>query len=295
MARYELSDLPKFGDDKNLDPFEFVHQFEFFLKYIDLQVNTPTKVETAIKLFFGACMQKKGRIYFEHKIGETPKNEDGDEIERTVAQWNKILEDFCKAFHPLGTTTEQLMIKWDTLKWNPNVETIEDFVHKINQLAKVLKKTEADKVLKIKIASPSKDIYMLIMTCTSVADIVSVINQMQAMNWLPSPGPNTQLSTQGLNSSALHAHVAQCTSKAVRFEVDKLENTPDWPERLGDRIASKVNDKISKLAEDINKRSQDKDHRNHRDEDYRDKYERSRDRHRNRYCDGHREERQKGL
>ena len=62
------------------------------------------------------------------KIGETPKNEDGDEIERTVAQWNKILEDFYKAFHPLGTTTEQLIIQWDTLKWNPNVEKIEDFV-----------------------------------------------------------------------------------------------------------------------------------------------------------------------
>ena len=171
-------------------------------------------------------MQKKGRIYFEHKIGETPRNEDGDEIERTIAQWNKILENFCKALHPLGTTTEQLMIKWDSLKWNPNVETTEDFVHKVNQLAKVLKKTEADQVLKIKIASPNTDMYMLIMTCTSVADIVSVINQMQAMNWLPSPGPNTQLSVQGLNSSALHAHVAQCRSKAVRFEVDKLENTP---------------------------------------------------------------------
>ena len=49
---------------------------------------------------------------------------------------------------------------------------------------------------------------MLIMTCTSVVDIVSVINQMQAMNWLPGPGPNTQLSAQGLNSSALHANVA---------------------------------------------------------------------------------------
>ena len=204
-------------------------------------------------------MQKKGRIYFEHKIGETPKNEDGDEVERTVVQWNKILEDSCKAFHPLGATTGQMIIKWDTLKWNPNVETIEDFVHKVNQLAKVLKKTEADKVLKIKIASPNKD--MLIMTCTSVAGIVSVINQKQAMNWLPSPGPNTQLSTQGLNSSALNAHVVQCTSKTIRFEVDKLENTPDWPECIGDRIASKVNDKISKLAKNINKRSQDRDHR----------------------------------
>ena len=122
------------------------------------------------------------------KLVKLQKNKDGDEIERAVAQWNKILEDFCKAFHPLGNTTEQLMIKWDSLKWNPNVETIEDFIHKVNQLAKVLKKNEANQVLKIKIASPSKDIYMLIMICTSVADIVSVINQMQAMNWLPSPG-----------------------------------------------------------------------------------------------------------
>ena len=112
-------------------------------------------------------------------------------LKELLPSGNKTLDfkTFVKAFHPLGTTTEQLMIKWDTLKRNPNVETIEDFVHKVNQLATVLKKTEADKVSKIKIASQSKDIYMLIMTCTSVSDIVSVINQMQAMNWLPSPGP----------------------------------------------------------------------------------------------------------
>ena len=59
------------------------------------------------------------------------------------------------------------------------------------------------------------------------------------------------------------------------------------------KIASKVNDKISKLAENIHQGSQDKYHRNYRDEDYRDKYKRSRDRQRNRYCDGHREERQR--
>ena len=53
---------------------------------------------------------------------------------------------------------------------------------------KGFKEIEANKVLKIKIASPNKDLYMLIMTCTSVADIVSVINQMQAMNCYQAQG-----------------------------------------------------------------------------------------------------------
>ena len=57
------------------------------------------------------------------------------------------------------------------------------------------------------------------MACTSVADIVSVINQMEVMNWLLNPVSNTQVSTQGSNSSALCAHVAQCTSKAVGMKL----------------------------------------------------------------------------
>ena len=47
-------------------------------------------------------------------------------------------ENFVKIFHPLGTTTEQLEFKWNNLKWSPQLESIEDYVQKIHQLATAL-------------------------------------------------------------------------------------------------------------------------------------------------------------
>ena len=44
-AKYELQDLPKFGDDKNKDPFEFMYQFDNFLRYTNLDITSPAQVE----------------------------------------------------------------------------------------------------------------------------------------------------------------------------------------------------------------------------------------------------------
>ena len=106
-AKYELQDLPKFGDDKNKDPFEFTYQFDNFLRYININITSPAKVENAIQLF-GSYMHKEARSYFETNIAPTPTNEEGVKVQRTIAEWNKIKENFIKRFHPLGRTTEQL-------------------------------------------------------------------------------------------------------------------------------------------------------------------------------------------
>ena len=118
-----------------------MYQFHNFLRYINLNITSPAKVENAIQLF-GSCMYKEARSYFETHIGPTPTNEEGVEVQRTIAEWNKIKENFVKRFHPLGRTTEQLEFKWNSLKWSPQLETIEDCVQKINQLATALGKTE---------------------------------------------------------------------------------------------------------------------------------------------------------
>ena len=95
-------------------------------------------------------MHKEARSYFETHIGPTPTNEEGVKVQRTIAEWNKIKENFIKRFHPLGRTAEQLEFKWNSLKWSPQLESIEDYVQKINQLATALGKTEPDKVQKLK-------------------------------------------------------------------------------------------------------------------------------------------------
>ena len=101
MAKYELSDLPSFGDAENNDPQEFIFQFNNFLRYIGHKVNTPAKVEKAISLF-GSCMHNRARLQFETHIGPTPTDGDGHEVNRTVDQWQQILKDFAKYFHQIG-------------------------------------------------------------------------------------------------------------------------------------------------------------------------------------------------
>ena len=157
-----------------------MYQFDNFLRYINLNITSPAQVENAIQLF-GSCMHKEARSYFETLIGPTPRNEEGVKVQRTIAVWNKIKENFVKRFHPLGRTTEQLEFKWNSLKWSPQIESIEDYVQKINQLATALGKTEPDKVLKLKMSAPNQEIYLLIMTCTTTEEIVTTINKFQAM------------------------------------------------------------------------------------------------------------------
>ena len=159
-----------------------MYQFGNFLRYINLNLTSPAKVENAIQLF-SSCMHKEARSYFETNIGPTPINEEGVKVQRKIAEWNKIKEIFIKRFHPLGRTTEQLEFKWNNLKWSPQLESIEDYVQKINQIATALGKRELDKVLKLKMSAPNQEIYFLIMTYTTTEEIVATINKFQAMSY----------------------------------------------------------------------------------------------------------------
>ena len=91
-----------------------------------------------------------------------------------------------KRFHKLGRTTEQLEFKWSNLRWSPQLESIEDYVQKINQLATALGKTEPE-VLKLKMSAPNQEIYLLIMTCTTTKEIVATINKLQSNHIFSNP------------------------------------------------------------------------------------------------------------
>ena len=278
-AKYELQDLPKFGDDKNKDPFEFMYQFDNFLRYINLNITSSAQVANAIQLF-GSCMHKEARSYFETHISPTPTNEEGVKVQRTIAEWNKIKENFVKRFHPLGRTTEQLEFKWNNLKCSPQLESIEDYVQKINQLATALGKTESDKVLKLKMSAPNQEIYLLIMTCTTTEEIVATINTFQAMSYfLKSNTPGLNLPT---TQSTNYAVAAQQV-KSVSFTSDTQNNIPGWAQNL----ENKLSDQMTKLTKSINKLTHDR----HRNDSYYDRYDDGHDGHKPRYCDGHTEER----
>ena len=184
----------------------------------------------------------------------------------------------CKKIHPLGRTTEQHEFNWNNLKWSPQLESIEDYVQKINQLATALGKTEPDKVLKLKMSAPNQEIYLLIMTCTTTEEIVATINKFQAMSYFlksSTPGLNPQ-TTQTKNYA-----VAAQQVKSVSFASDTQNNIPSWVQNL----ENKLSDQMKKLTKSINKLTHDI----HRNDSYDDRYDRH-DGHKPRYCDGHREE-----
>ena len=249
-VKYELQDLHKFGDDKNKDPFEFMYQFDNFLRYINLNITSPAQVVNAIQLF-GSCMHKEARSYFETHIGPTPTNEEGAKVQRTIAEWNEIKENFVKRFHLLGRTTEQLEFKWNNLKWSPQLESIEDYVQKINQLATALGKTEPDEVLKLKMSAPNQEIYLLIMTCTTSEEIVATINKFQAMSYF------LKSSTPGLNpptTQTTNYAVAAQQVKSVSFAPDTQNNIPGWTQNL----ENKLSEQMTKLTKSINKLTHDR-------------------------------------
>lgn len=268
MVRYLLTDLPKFGEDGNKDPFEFLFQFQNFLSYINLKVTTPDKVESAIQLF-GSCMCKKGRIYFQENIGATPKV-NGVETKRTVEQWNTILTNFCVEFHPLGRTRMQLTFVWDYLIWNPQVETIEEFIHKVHQLAKILNKNDEDQLIKIKHAAPNKEVYLVMVTCKSESDIIERINKWEALHWsynsfhktsnYVAPGLNysqvhgiTQLPpTEYENEALLSQEIVATTCSEAEDSIDKMNRLSEKLPRLAKDVARQIT-KFRYYCADINK------------------------------------------
>ena len=117
QPKYQLWDLPKFGGEKTEDPIEFVYQFENFLRYISHEVNDNASVEKALTYL----------DWFQTHVGPPRTAAHG----RSKAEYEQLLKDFKKCFHPMGKTTEQLEMAWANIKWNPTTESIEEFVSKI--------------------------------------------------------------------------------------------------------------------------------------------------------------------
>ena len=152
----------------------------------------------------------------------------------------------CKRFHPLGRTTEQLEFKWNNLKWSPKLESIEDYVQKINQLATALGKTEPDKVLKLKMSAPNQEIYLLIMTCTTTEEIVATINKFQAMSYF------LKSSTPGLNlptTQSTNYAVAAQQVKGVSFTSDTCRHDPRKSERYPNCPESQIEEQMDEIVQ----------------------------------------------
>ena len=114
------------------------------------------------------------------------------------------------------------------------------------------------------------------MTCTTTEEIVATINKFQAMSYfLKSSIPRLNPPTIQTTNYAVAAQQVQ----SVSFASDTQNNIPDWAQNL----ENKLSDQMTKLTKSINKLTHDR----HRNDNYDDRH----DGHKPRYCDGHREER----
>ena len=139
--------------------------------------------------------------------------------------------------------------------------------------------------------APNQEIYLLIMTCTTAEEIVATIHKFQEMSYL------LKLSTPGLNpptTQTTNYAVAAQQVKSVSFTSDTQNIIPGWAQNLKNKLSGQM----TKLTKSINKFTHDR-YRNDTYDDrygdsYHDSYDDRCDRYdgrKPRYCDGHREER----
>ena len=208
--RYQFRDLPTFSGNINEDPQYFIHKFETFLRYINLTVADGQAVENALT-HLGTCLYKDAREWFKTHVG--PPRPPAER--RTKAQYDQLIGDFIQTFHPLGKTKNQLDLSWESLQWNPQIETIHLFVSKLKNLASALGKTEPDQAYRLKKSLPP-ELRKIIMNCNSVDSIVDIINQIQAMNSL-GLNPTTPAATTNTLAMPFMTTQSNMTEKKVSF------------------------------------------------------------------------------
>ena len=78
---------------------------------------------------FKTSLNGPARNWYELNIADQIKG-------HTLAEWEEIKKRFLKYYNPAGSTIEQQMSTLDTLKWQPLIETIDQFAYKFGLMFK---------------------------------------------------------------------------------------------------------------------------------------------------------------
>ena len=81
---------------------------------------------------FKASLKDKPRLWFEMQYPNV------DDEPNTVQAYKNMLSSFTTEHNPIGSTREQQIMAWKTLKWEPTEEKLDDFVYKFRRVAKEL-------------------------------------------------------------------------------------------------------------------------------------------------------------
>ena len=144
--RYSIRDIPTFDGKGDFMPHTHLIEFEDFLMNTGSEMNNlpqhgePQEVdrshnEAVIKDViskFKASLKGKPRLWFEMQYPTT------DDEPKTVQAYKNMLSSFRTKHNPIGSTRQQQIMAWKTLKWDPAKEKLDDFVYKFRRVAKEL-------------------------------------------------------------------------------------------------------------------------------------------------------------
>ena len=74
---------------------------------------------------FKASLKSKPRLWFEMQYS-TP-----DDEPKTKEAYEKMVLSFITEYNPIGSTREQQIMAWRSLKWDPAQKRLDDFVSKL--------------------------------------------------------------------------------------------------------------------------------------------------------------------
>ena len=135
--RYSIRDIPTYDGKGDAMPHTHLIEFEDFLvntgseihelpqhgepQEVDRQHYEAVIIDVVSK--FKASLKAKPRLWFEMQYPDV------DDEPKTVQAYKNMLSLFTTEHNPIGSTREQQIMAWKTLKWEPTKEKLDDFVY----------------------------------------------------------------------------------------------------------------------------------------------------------------------
>ena len=236
--RYSIRDIPNFDGKEDAMPHTHLIEFEDFLVNTGSEINElpqhgePQAVDRPhyeavirdVVSKFKASLKGKPRLWFEMQYPNV------DDEPKTVQAYGNMLSTFTTEHNTTGSTREQQIMAWKTLKWEPTKEKLDDFVYKFRRMAKELG-YNADENLDVFTCVPCH-LYLYLKGITTIKGAIEKYQKSMCLRWsfstsYPSPSRN-------MNDRQ--------TLQTVSF---KEEETQD-----------KVNDGLEKLSQILEKQIQ---------------------------------------
>ena len=123
---------------------------------------------------FKASLKGKPRLWFEVQY-PTPNDE-----AKTKEAYEKMVASFITDHNPIGSTREQQIMAWRSLKWDPAQERLDDFVYKLRRIGQELGKNTDEQLEYFKCSVPSH-LYLYLQDTTTIKEAMENIKRACAL------------------------------------------------------------------------------------------------------------------